>query len=201
MRIDPAELDPVILNLMANSLYWMSRHKGKHRLRFRVAPGPTAGRVTVSIDDTGPGIDVRDRELVFRPGWTRKPGGIGMGLVVASELVEDHGGKMRTSVPGELGGATFGFDLPLVDGGTGDSPLSSAVRILVIDDEARVRSALESELEEDKGPGEDGTVWEVRGQGFDGVKDALVRFRPDMVILDLVEGGDSQRQRLGQPII
>ena len=122
VRIDPGELDTVIVNLMTNSLYWMSRHKGKHRLRFRVAPGPTAGRVTVSVDDTGPGIDVRDRELVFRPGWTRKPGGIGMGLVVASEMVEDRGGRMRTGVPGELGGATFGFDLPLVDGGgTGDS--------------------------------------------------------------------------------
>ena len=117
VRIDPGELDSVILNLMTNSLYWMLRRKGERRLRFRMAPGPTVGRVTVSVDDTGPGIDVRDRELVFRPGWTRKSGGIGMGLVVASEMVEDRGGSMRTSVPGELGGATFEFDLPLVDGG------------------------------------------------------------------------------------
>ena len=122
VRIDPGELDTVIVNLMTNSLYWMSRHRGKHRLRFRVKPGPTAGRVTVSVDDTGPGIDVRDREFVFRPGWTRKPGGIGMGLVVASEMVEDRGGGMRTIIVGELGGATFEFDLPLVDtDGTGDS--------------------------------------------------------------------------------
>ena len=117
VRIDPGELDSVILNLMTNSLYWMLRRKGERRLRFRVAPGPTVGRVTVSVDDTGPGIDVRDRELVFRPGWTRKSGGIGMGLVVASEMVEDRGGRMRTSIPGELSGATFEFDLPLVDGG------------------------------------------------------------------------------------
>ena len=46
-----------------------------------------------------------------------------MGLVVASEMVEDRGGRMRTSVPGELGGATFEFDLPLADGGdAGDNP-------------------------------------------------------------------------------
>ena len=117
VRIDPGELDSVILNLMTNSLYWMLGRKRGRRLRFRVAPGPTAGRVTVSVDDTGPGIDAQDRELVFRPGWTRKPGGIGMGLVVASEMVEDRGGRMRTSIPGEMGGATFEFDLPLVDGG------------------------------------------------------------------------------------
>ena len=122
-RIDPAELDAVILNLMSNSIYWMSRREGDRLLRFRVAPGPAAGRVTVSVDDTGPGIDARDRELVFRPGWTRKPEGIGMGLVVASEMVEDRGGRMRTSIPGALGGATFEFDLPLADGAVaGDAP-------------------------------------------------------------------------------
>lgn len=119
VRIDPGELDAVILNLMTNSIYWMLRRKSGRRLRFRVSPGPTVGRVTVSVDDTGPGIDLRDRERVFRPGWTRKPGGIGMGLVVASEMVEDRGGKMRTSVPGDLGGATFEFDLPLADGNVG----------------------------------------------------------------------------------
>lgn len=117
VRIDPGELDSVILNLMTNSIYWMSTHAGERRLRFRVMPGPIAGRITVSVDDTGPGIDVRDRDRVFRPGWTRKPEGIGMGLVVASELIEDRGGKMRTSIPGELGGATFEFDLPLAGGG------------------------------------------------------------------------------------
>ena len=122
VRIDPGELDAVILNLMTNSLYWMMRCKDDRRLRFRVEPGPTVGRVTVSVDDTGPGIDARDRERVFRPGWTRKTEGFGMGLVVASEMVEDGGGRMRTSIPGELGGATFEFDLPLVDGAAGDNP-------------------------------------------------------------------------------
>ena len=113
VRIDPGELDAVILNLMTNSIYWTLKRKSGRRLRFRVSPGPTVGRVTVSVDDTGPGIELRDRERIFRPGWTRKPGGIGMGLVVASEMVEDRGGKMRTSIPGDLGGATFEFDLPL----------------------------------------------------------------------------------------
>ena len=65
--------------------------------------------------------------------------------------------------------------------------MSGALRVLVIDDEASVRAALESELEEDEGPA-GGSEWEVRGQGFAGVDDALVSFRPDMVVLDLVEG-------------
>lgn len=66
--------------------------------------------------------------------------------------------------------------------------MSSALRVLVIDDEAGVRAVLESELGEDEGPAGNGPDWEVRSQGFDGVKDALVRFRPDMVVLDLIEG-------------
>ena len=113
VRIDPAEIDAIIINLVANSLYWMQRHGEKRDLRFRLAQGPSPDRVTVSVDDSGSGIDPEDRDRVFWPGVTRKPDGIGMGLTVASELVDGHGGKMRTVVPGELGGATFEFDLPL----------------------------------------------------------------------------------------
>ena len=114
VRIDPGEMDAVILNLVTNSLYWMRRCDGRHRLRFRLTRSPTPDRVTISVDDSGPGIDPEDRDRVFWPGVTRRPDGIGMGLTVASELVDGHGGKMRTIVPGELGGATFEFDLPLV---------------------------------------------------------------------------------------
>ena len=114
VRIDPAEIDTILLNLITNSLYWMRRHDGERRLRFSLAPGPGRDRVTVSLDDSGPGIDPEERDRVFWPGVTHKPDGIGMGLTVASELVDGRGGKMRTVVPGALGGGTFEFDLPLV---------------------------------------------------------------------------------------
>lgn len=115
VRIDPGEIDAVILNLLANALYWLQRYEGERKLRFSLTEDLAAGRVTVSIDDSGPGIDPEDRERVFWPGVTRKPDGFGMGLTVASELVDGHGGKMKTMVPGDLGGATFQFDLPLVE--------------------------------------------------------------------------------------
>ena len=117
VRIDPGEIDAVILNLLNNSLYWLQRNDGERRILFRLTPGPRPGRVTVAIDDTGPGINPEDADRVFWPGVTRKTDGIGMGLTVASELIDGHGGKMRTVVPGELGGATFEFDLPLLDEG------------------------------------------------------------------------------------
>ena len=120
VRIDPGEIDTVILNLVINSLYWLQQHDGERRLRFRVTRQPSSDRVTVSLDDSGPGIDPDYRERVFWPGVTSKPDGFGMGLTVASELVDGHGGKMRTLVPGELGGATFEFDVPLASDESGE---------------------------------------------------------------------------------
>lgn len=116
VQIDPAELDAVVINLVANAVYWLRRHDGDRRLGFRIQSGPAPGRVTVAVDDSGPGIDAEDRDRVFWPGVTRKPNGMGMGLTVASEIVDGHGGRIRTTVPGRLGGATFDFDLPAAGG-------------------------------------------------------------------------------------
>ena len=118
---------------------------------------------------------------MFWPGVTRKPDGIGMGLTVASELVDGRGGKMRTVVPGELGGATFEFDLPLAAGTDRRGSPMTPLRVLIVDDDAELRQALGATLEEEEG-------WEIRGRNFGDVADALERFRPDMLVLDLVEG-------------
>jgi signal transduction histidine kinase len=111
---DPGELDAILLNLITNAVYWLGEvPDDKRELHFRVMQINDGTRVRVRVHDTGPGIDERDREKVFWPGVTRKPGGIGMGLTVASELVAEYGGRMRTECPGKLGGASFAFDLPL----------------------------------------------------------------------------------------
>lgn len=69
--------------------------------------------------------------------------------------------------------------------------VNGPLRVLVIDDEEAVQSAIQSELEEAGGDVADGlgdAGWEVHSQGFDGVAAALGRMRPDLVVLDLVEG-------------
>ena len=114
VSVDPGELDSIILNLITNAAYWMGEvPRGKRELDFVVESISGGERVRLWVNDTGPGIDDEDVEKVFWPGVTRKPGGIGMGLTVASEMVEAYGGKMLTSQPGKLGGASFAFDLPV----------------------------------------------------------------------------------------
>lgn len=111
---DPGELDAIILNVITNAVYWLGNvPKETREIEFRLSPISNGERVRVWIHDTGPGLDVEDVEKVFWPGVTRKPGGIGMGLTVASELVAAYGGRMITKHPGTKGGASFAFDIPV----------------------------------------------------------------------------------------
>ena len=115
VAIDPGELDAIILNLITNSLYWLSNNRsGARELEFDVDTTANGERVEVWVHDNGPGLDEDNPEIVFLPGITRKPNGIGMGLTVASELVAAHGGQMKVDPIGKLDGASFGFDLPRV---------------------------------------------------------------------------------------
>lgn len=117
VAVDPGELDAILLNLVANAVFWLGEvPKEKRLLGFGVARDPDqADRVLVRVSDQGPGIGSADLEKVFWPGFTRKPGGIGMGLTVVSELVAAYGGRTGVEATGDGVGATFVFDLPLRD--------------------------------------------------------------------------------------
>jgi signal transduction histidine kinase len=110
--IDPGELDTVLLNLFSNAVYWLSRSKDQRRLEVRAKANSTTGRIDLQIDDSGPGVDASDAESIFLPGITKRPGGIGMGLTIAAEVVSEHNGHLALIQPGRLGGASFSFDVP-----------------------------------------------------------------------------------------
>jgi signal transduction histidine kinase len=114
VAVDPGELDAILLNLITNAVYWLSKvPKEERRLFFRIERIKNSPRVRVWVHDTGPGIDDELIDKVFWPGVTRRPDGLGMGLTVASELVAEYSGQMLAKTPGEKGGASFSFDLPL----------------------------------------------------------------------------------------
>lgn len=78
----------------------------------------------ISVRDTGPGLPVKAREHLFKPfqGSFRK-GGIGLGLVIASELVKGHGGRLRL-VSSDESGTLFSIELPKGAAQPGDSSAS-----------------------------------------------------------------------------
>lgn len=115
VAVDPGELDAILLNLLTNALFWVARKEKNRVLKIEVNRLKGKHRVEVIVHDSGPGVHPDDVEKIFLPGVTKKPGGIGMGLTVASELLSEYDGKMALTQPGDFGGATFRFDLPLKD--------------------------------------------------------------------------------------
>lgn len=114
VAVDPGELDAVILNLLTNAIFWLGEtDKAKRKIEIKLSTISSGERVRIWVHDSGRGVDEDDIEKIFRPGVTRKPGGIGMGLTVASEIIAEYGGRMTAKYPGNLGGASFAFDLPI----------------------------------------------------------------------------------------
>ncbi len=104
----------VIENLLKNAVDAMDRDGG--RISIRVAR--QSGEAVVDVSDTGKGIPRSDFGNVFRPGYSSKKRGWGLGLSLAKRIVEDyHGGRIRllTSRVGEDSGTTFRVELPLAE--------------------------------------------------------------------------------------
>ena len=99
----PSSFYPVFVNLVDNAIFWLSQQnpaRGARRLILDAKGG------TLLVEDTGPGVDVRDREAIFEFGFSRKPGGRGMGLHVGRETLRRVGFDLLL-IDGD-GGATFG---------------------------------------------------------------------------------------------
>ncbi len=103
---DGGRLQQVVLNLLDNGL----RHTPSGGL-LKVEAGPAAGKLRVSVSDTGPGIDPDLLPLIFERFHKRHSSGRGLGLAIVRSIVRAHGGEVGAhSAPGK--GSTFWFDLP-----------------------------------------------------------------------------------------
>ena len=112
--------DPVIVNLIASLFEWVAENLCKNA----VDAMDGAGSIDITVDederwvyvdvkDTGKGIAKGNFDSVFKPGFTTKSRGWGLGLSLAKRIVEDyHKGKIYV-VDSELGvGTTFRIELP-----------------------------------------------------------------------------------------
>ena len=69
--------------------------------------------VRVLIEDTGTGIEPSDVARLFKPMFTTKARGMGMGLSICQSIIERHDGRIWVS-PGGTGGYIFQFELPTI---------------------------------------------------------------------------------------
>ena len=169
MTGDPARLQQVFWNLLTNAVKFTSRGG-----EVRVSLARANSHLEITVADTGDGIDaaflpyVFDRFRQADGGITRRHGGLGLGLAIAKQLVELHGGSIDVKSPGVGRGATFTAELPFelvrrdseIDGlerSITDAPPSQAeppkdraqlmgLRILVVDDEPDALALLEELL-------------------------------------------------------
>jgi signal transduction histidine kinase/CheY-like chemotaxis protein len=160
---DPDRLQQIVWNLVSNAVKFT----------------PAEGEITVTLErqggyrltvrDTGPGIDPRFLPHVFEPfrqadgTASREHGGLGLGLAIAKQLVELHGGTIRAHSEGRGTGAAFEVHLPsevapsvpliTLDPSVAvrpadriDPSLLDTVNVLVVDDEPDARLLLQTAL-------------------------------------------------------
>lgn len=109
----PGELQTILVNLFDNSVFWINYSKKETKRILVAVKKVDKAKARVSVSDSGIGIRQEDAEKIFQPGITSKPHGIGMGLVIVTELLNNYDCKIATIVPGEIDGATFEFEVPL----------------------------------------------------------------------------------------
>jgi signal transduction histidine kinase len=163
VRGDPARLQQILFNLLTNAIKFT----------------PAGGEVTVSLSSAGPNAEVRvtdtgvgilpqhlphvfDRFRQADSSSTRRHGGLGLGLAIARQLIELHGGSVHVESDGEGKGATFIVRVPATPPASLESSTSPArttsltvpalhvedavltgASVLVVDDDADARELAE----------------------------------------------------------
>lgn len=99
----PSTFYPVFINLVDNAIFWLQDQKSPREITLDAQGG------NFIISDTGPGVQSRDRDAIFEMGFTRKPGGRGLGLFIARETLKNQGYSLELEKPtsNSKKGATF----------------------------------------------------------------------------------------------
>jgi len=100
VAMDSSVLGQILLNLILNAAQAIeAAGRAESTITVRVRREGTLAAIAVS--DTGPGIGADLIERVFQPHFTTRPDGTGLGLTIARELAEQHGGRLTAhSEPG-----------------------------------------------------------------------------------------------------
>lgn len=98
---DREQIVQVLLNLVLNALHFVPENG-----RVEVSTQRRDGALWISVDDDGPGVAPEIRARIFDPFFSRREGGIGLGLTVVQQIVQVHGGDIEVTAS-RWGGASF----------------------------------------------------------------------------------------------
>ena len=112
IEADDVLLRQAFMNLLRNAIEACQGHGVSPHVRVEGTVDPATSAVRVTVRDNGPGIPADAREKVFRPFFTTKKTGTGLGLALVQKIIVTHNGRISAAAwPG--GGASFQVILPI----------------------------------------------------------------------------------------
>lgn len=101
---DRDQLNRVLTNLLRNAIQAVEGQDSHEEGRITLRAWREGSVVTIAVEDNGPGIPERVRPKLFEAFQSAaKPGGVGLGLAIAQELIRAHGGDIRLQGTGPRG--------------------------------------------------------------------------------------------------
>lgn len=112
--VDVKQLKQALLNIIRNSLEAIDGRSRSERGMIRIDAAEQRGKVVISVQDNGTGMDYHTQSKLFDPFFTTKLEGTGLGLAVCYRIIKNHGGHI--AVESDVGqGTRFKITLPLCD--------------------------------------------------------------------------------------
>jgi|GEM_PF-901891 signal transduction histidine kinase len=110
---DPSQIEQTLFNLLMNAMQAIEEDGRKQgRIEIQTLFDKEKGNVVLTIADNGPGIPEEYHDKIFRPFFTTKKSGTGLGLSTCQEIILRHGGSISfESEPGK--GTVFRIELPV----------------------------------------------------------------------------------------
>ena len=114
-RMDRTQLIRIITNLVKNAIQAMPEDKENPSVQVRVFR--EGGNAKICVKDNGKGISMRDKGRIFEPKFTTKTSGMGLGLGIIKNIVENYNGSITfESEPGK--GTIFMVTFPIIEEGS-----------------------------------------------------------------------------------
>jgi len=193
---DERKVKQIVFNLLSNAVKFTPDH-GKISVEAKRGADQL---ITVTVSDTGIGIEEKDKHKIFEEfkqidsSYSRKYAGTGLGLSLTKRFVELHGGTLWFESAGKDQGTRFSFTLPpavaaprgepqrlqtSAPEATSNRPAPGRATVLVVEDDASMARYLSLLLTES------GYIVETARDGEEALA-AAKRLRPDVITLDLV---------------